>query len=287
MRPSARNLLDNSDFTNFVNQRGEIYTSGTWTYCVDRWRAIGTAGQLVWHNSTDIALGALRGISQPLENKSMFAGKTYTIAAEDTNDVLYTTNGTYGGDDQHIWAEINGMELRLYSVSDDDCIYFSLKNLSDDTTKFVHLKWAALYEGEYTADTLPTYQPKGYAAELAECMRYFQILAKEPCDMAYPVSLCSPTGQTAEIHFQFPIPMRTAPTIGADGGVYGRIVIYTTEFNYAQQQSITSLSSVISADWGITARVSLSSYQPPIGSCLTYDTLNIPTGGYVYVSADL
>ena len=34
--------------------------------------------------------------------------------------------------------------------------------------------WAALYEGEYTAETLPEYQPKGYGAELAECQRYFQ-----------------------------------------------------------------------------------------------------------------
>jgi hypothetical protein len=32
--------------------------------------------------------------------------------------------------------------------------------------------WAALYEGEYTAETLPEYQPKGYGAELAECQLY-------------------------------------------------------------------------------------------------------------------
>lgn len=31
------------------------------------------------------------------------------------------------------------------------------------------LKWAALYEGSYDTSTLPAYQPKGYAAELAEC----------------------------------------------------------------------------------------------------------------------
>ena len=35
-------------------------------------------------------------------------------------------------------------------------------------------EWAALYEGAYTADTLPAYVYKGYAAELAECQRYFQ-----------------------------------------------------------------------------------------------------------------
>lgn len=36
------------------------------------------------------------------------------------------------------------------------------------------IKWAALYEGEYTAETLPEYQPKGYGAELAACLHYFE-----------------------------------------------------------------------------------------------------------------
>lgn len=35
------------------------------------------------------------------------------------------------------------------------------------------IKWAALYEGAYTAANRPEYQPKGYAAELAECRRYY------------------------------------------------------------------------------------------------------------------
>ena len=170
---AAQNLLDNSCFANFVNQRGGTATAGTWNYCIDRWRAIGTAGQLVWHNSDHVALGALRGISQAIENKSRFVWKTYTLAAKDIDGVLYITSGIYGGDNQHIWKETNGMELRLYSVSDDNNIYFWLKNLSSDTSKFIYLKWAALYEGSYTADTLPDYQNKGYAAELAECQRYY------------------------------------------------------------------------------------------------------------------
>ena len=32
-----------------------------------------------------------------------------------------------------------------------------------------YCSWIALYEGSYTADTLPPYVPKGYAAELAAC----------------------------------------------------------------------------------------------------------------------
>lgn len=37
----------------------------------------------------------------------------------------------------------------------------------------VVVTWAALYECEYAAETLPTYVPKGYLAELAACQRYF------------------------------------------------------------------------------------------------------------------
>lgn len=37
-------------------------------------------------------------------------------------------------------------------------------------------KWVALYKGAYTKDTLPVYISKGYAAELTECMRYYQTL---------------------------------------------------------------------------------------------------------------
>lgn len=36
------------------------------------------------------------------------------------------------------------------------------------------IKWAALYTAEFTAETLPEYQPKGYNAELVECLRYYR-----------------------------------------------------------------------------------------------------------------
>lgn len=49
----------------------------------------------------------------------------------------------------------------------------SAKTVTIATTEATVIAWAALYEGSYTADTLPPYTPKGYAAELAECMRYF------------------------------------------------------------------------------------------------------------------
>ena len=52
----------------------------------------------------------------------------------------------------------------------------SAKIVTIATTEATVIAWAALYEGEYSADTLPPYTPKGYAAELAECQRYFNVL---------------------------------------------------------------------------------------------------------------
>jgi hypothetical protein len=49
--------------------------------------------------------------------------------------------------------------------------YVLLTNYSDEA---YGVGWVALYEGEYTKETLPEYQPKGYGAELAESQRYFQ-----------------------------------------------------------------------------------------------------------------
>ena len=51
-------------------------------------------------------------------------------------------------------------------------VYISPDTGSTGTAAVV--RWAALYEGEYTAETLPPYVPKGYAAELAECLRYYR-----------------------------------------------------------------------------------------------------------------
>ena len=69
------------------------------------------------------------------------------------------------------------------------------------------VRWAALYEGSYDASTLPAYQPKGYAAELAECMRYYQVFGKKRL-----VQSTEPNGGFT-ISERFPIAMRVAPTI--------------------------------------------------------------------------
>ena len=83
------------------------------------------------------------------------------------------------------------------------------------------MKWAALYEGTYTADTLPPYVPKGYAAELAACQRYYR-----KCDSVYVVA--DSNGYYA---INFEAPMRIAPTMTVANMSTGEAVevVYTSK----------------------------------------------------------
>ena len=72
-------------------------------------------------------------------------------------------------------------------------LFVAFSNRQNSTIRTI---WAALYEGEYTAETLPEYQPKGYGAELAECQRYYQIRSANniaAVDMRPTMRLSSPT----------------------------------------------------------------------------------------------
>lgn len=83
----------------------------------------------------------------------------------------------------------------LYGTVEDHASTHGYWQLVFNDTSEITVVWAALYEGEYTAETLPEYQPKGYAAELAECMRYQYILpigvSSSPFGVCYAISATS------------------------------------------------------------------------------------------------
>ena len=70
----------------------------------------------------------------------------------------------------------------------------------------VTIAWAAVYEGEYTAETIPKYQAKAYGTELAECLRYYQ----------HNISGLF-VAPSAYLYVTFQFPMRIIPTITATG----------------------------------------------------------------------
>lgn len=144
-REQPVNLLDNSDFTNPINQRGQTSITGPFNYFIDRW--IVEDGSSNISNGVNVSSGHL---VQRIPTKNIRSAKV-TLAACDSGGNVYV-------------GENAGI---VYSNS-ESYDFYTIK-LNPGRTYI----WATLYEGAYTADTLPLYIPKGYAVELVECQRYY------------------------------------------------------------------------------------------------------------------
>jgi hypothetical protein len=112
-------------------------------------------------------------------------------------------------------------------------IMVAVQNNSPDTAAAFHPVWAALYEGTYTAETLPPYISKGHTAELAECQRYYYKFPNGTNAYGYSGS----SGTSIYIAFELPTIMRlTNPTVSMSSNIYGA-------FGGAGATSLTSISS--------------------------------------------
>ena len=128
------------------------------------------------------------------------------------------------------------------------------------------VRWAALYEGEYTAETLPPYEPKGYAEEMAECLRYYRkIKANNETFFGYAANGVA----YAFIPLQT---MRIAPTVTGGGKFY-----YTLG---SAQGTTTETATVHNAN---TNRVVVKCAVSVTGIC----TGVITPQGDIDISADL
>ena len=157
-----RNLLDNSDFRNPVNQRGQTsYEIVGGFYNIDRW--------VNWLETSDITSHIIvqdgyitveTGGKLQQKLASYKQNTIYTAAAKRTDGTVLIVSGMFSN------VEI-GEDIFIKTGSD------GIPNVGLRSGDYL---WAALYEGSYTAETLPPYVPKGYAAELAECKRYYELL---------------------------------------------------------------------------------------------------------------
>lgn len=157
------NLLDNSWFggryvagvkEGLVYQAGLNAFHGANKYPMDRWMS--------WNADVTFADGCITPgspIAQLVDRKQIDTSKTYTIAiclADGTIKCEYGIAGT----------EFGSYDLGIYTSTVNESTWAVWLN-----TGF-NIRWAGLYEGAYTAETLPPYVPKPYAVELAECQRY-------------------------------------------------------------------------------------------------------------------
>ena len=158
-----RNLLDNSDFLHPVGQAGlgdGVY-HGTTLYPADRWRE--------WNVDATHQFDAVTGLTTSndctlAQTVQIPLDRIYAIALGFSDGSILCANGVLSTSSGITVNGSNG-NASLYVL--DGTIYYSVRFCTNCI-------WAALYEGYYTAETLPPYVPKGYAAELAECRLYYR-----------------------------------------------------------------------------------------------------------------
>lgn len=162
---SPYNWLDNSDFTNLVAQAGIGGNHGSQAYAADRW--ILNSGSVSYNAGTGLTLNGT--ITQKLE--SMPTGTTSAFVGMASGQAsIACSNGTV-------------------TISSAGGV----------------IAWAALYEGTFTEQAKPEYRPKGYTAELMECMRYYQ-------ENSVYYAAYNPIFEAAP-GLPFPVEMRTTPTV--------------------------------------------------------------------------
>lgn len=198
-----RNLLDNSDFRNPVNQRAITSADvSAWTYFIDRWKVEDdTLTISVETDGIHLTASSRAWFAQWIQMSDNDVGKTFTLVYGLSDGSIIMASGTMPGANE--WSEfITGANDAAQIRS--ACFENRKITVGINPKSNLVIKWAALYEGSYTADTLPPYVPKGYAAELAECLRYYQ-----------KFQMLTGTGANAaqRVFVILPVAMRIMPTI--------------------------------------------------------------------------
>ena len=179
------NLLDNSDFTHPIAQAGVNGAHGATGYAVDRWMR--TSGATVSQAADGLKIVSDKtswtaGIQQRIEAKRFADVMTFAVRGVfpvACRLFVYIGSGTTNFGTAYFQGDAAERTLVLKltkpdSLTGDEVVNVYISPDTGSTGTAAVVRWAALYEGEYTAETLPPYVPKGYAAELAECLRYYR-----------------------------------------------------------------------------------------------------------------
>ena len=232
-----RNLLDNSDFRNPVNQRGQTdYTNNGYT--IDRWElysgAVGVS-----------SLGYITTSGQMYQKIAVPTDKVYTFAIENDAGIALVTgipaNGIHS-------ATLGNVLIKLATISG----YVEVVIEPSEGHNVAGAYWAALYEGSYTADTLPPYVPKGYAAELVECMRYYYRL-QNGTNFIFRLRNQHETNNYAAFDIcpciTFPVPMRIVPTVSISYDITDGILSVGAPFDCSRTSCTVPDVSIPHGGW--------------------------------------
>ena len=229
-----RNLLDNSNFKNPVNQRNitDGQEVGKRAYFLDRWKS-GSEAKTLTINENGIIFELM---DQMLPEDTVPNGMTATAACMWSDGTVQTVTRTITRGD--IWQN---------SVSGEkDGAYIAIVDMGTGETcaRIVNsngktLVWAALYEGAYTADTLPPYVEKGYMQELLECQRYFYLLPNAGGGLSY--GGYNNSADNARISVFTPVPMRIVPSVSVEN--MENLSIFSLESGLASVSAVEVLNA--------------------------------------------
>lgn len=254
-----RNLLDNSDFRNPVNQRGNTgYTGAVQT--IDRWFFNISEGTLTINNSY-ITITAL--LYQRFVKSLLKEGTVYTICGQTNDENIHCQTFTFGAS----YGDVHGQKFGYEYKSGQEFSAIYLKEGS--------WRWVALYEGSYTDETLPPYVPKGYAAELLECQRYFFPLDRG-CICFGSVNKW---GSTFYGTIYTPVSMRTKPSISTTSNNYSLT-------NNGTQVDLTSTLTVQQMN-GNNVQIMMDVTNKGMGAAMVTKLWITADQASAYLSADL
>lgn len=190
------NLLDNSDFTNTVNQRGkDTYTTTGAAYTIDRW-ILGIGSIAVTANGL-VCQGTNISSNWIMQRTVFPFGKVYTLSVKITNLGIFTLTGIASASTP-LTSDTPFGGLLIQENMGRLCawVVFSKTN--------IQIEWVKLEEGPIATP----YLPKGYSAELLECQRYFQWHAK-----GFHFYLPYVGGNQWYANLPYPTEMRVIPTL--------------------------------------------------------------------------
>ena len=205
------NLLDNSDFTNPVNQRGQNSYTGDFIHTIDRWK-LGNNGESVEVLDKSIKLTS-NNYGFIYQSLPKLCKGSYTFVCKFTNNTgtialtnYWTDNGLATSQSS---SDPSGKIYLNFTLDEDvtDPGYTFLR-ISLTTVGSVELLNTALYKGEYTTDILPEYKSKGYGVELSECQRYYQQYEGIYCDVINSTDI-----HIVHVPFSYATPFRIKPTV--------------------------------------------------------------------------
>ena len=161
----VKNLLINSNFKDPINSSGKTSWSAS-GFTIDKWRTDSAA--TVNLTSSGITIDATSVAGNFQQNINNLQNGTYTFAAL-VNNVIRTivftnNNGTITTVDNSNASFGDSGSINVGKES--SAYYVQINNLQGHTNT---IAWAALYEGNYTVDTLPNYIPKDKLIEMSNC----------------------------------------------------------------------------------------------------------------------